>query len=329
MKLSCSVVRDLLPLYAEGLVSEETASLVGEHLKECDECSACLEALRQPETPVPEDTAPIRNLKKELTLRRWRAAAAVALCVFLVLFALIAYATDKRPVRYEEGLLSIAGPVEENGKESLLILRDPRVTGSETDLVTDEETGETTLYIQYYHERPFLGNGKDVITVSGPEGITVRLDGTQGNVIHMTGTDEKEMTEAVLISRDLVSPVPDRVIYGFEGEQTLLWGKPMNGGVEILPRLVLGYYVLIAAFLSAVLTVAWIVLRRTKAGPVILQILFAPLSYLLGHLAVKGVETLSLFSGRDFLMILTEAAAFYALLTLCRLILRDRRKETA
>ena len=32
MKLSCNVIRDLLPLYAENLNSEESNALVDEHL---------------------------------------------------------------------------------------------------------------------------------------------------------------------------------------------------------------------------------------------------------------------------------------------------------
>ncbi len=38
MKLDCCVVRDLLPLYEEELLSEETARLVAQHLAECELC---------------------------------------------------------------------------------------------------------------------------------------------------------------------------------------------------------------------------------------------------------------------------------------------------
>ena len=46
MKTECSVVRDLLPLYVEELVSPETARYVESHLAECHECQAELEGLR-------------------------------------------------------------------------------------------------------------------------------------------------------------------------------------------------------------------------------------------------------------------------------------------
>ena len=46
MKTECSVVRDLLPLYVEDMVSEETAAYIGEHLESCEGCRAELESLK-------------------------------------------------------------------------------------------------------------------------------------------------------------------------------------------------------------------------------------------------------------------------------------------
>lgn len=48
MKLSCNVIRDLLPLYAENLTSEESNALVDEHLCGCDECAKQLGILKKP-----------------------------------------------------------------------------------------------------------------------------------------------------------------------------------------------------------------------------------------------------------------------------------------
>lgn len=46
MKNECSIVRDILPLYLENMVSDETGTFVKEHLKGCPECTAELEALK-------------------------------------------------------------------------------------------------------------------------------------------------------------------------------------------------------------------------------------------------------------------------------------------
>lgn len=45
MKNECSVVRDILSLYLENMVSEETGAFVREHLKDCPQCAAELETL--------------------------------------------------------------------------------------------------------------------------------------------------------------------------------------------------------------------------------------------------------------------------------------------
>ncbi len=46
MKNECSVVRDILPLYIENMVSEETGNFIKEHLEQCPDCSAEFEAMK-------------------------------------------------------------------------------------------------------------------------------------------------------------------------------------------------------------------------------------------------------------------------------------------
>lgn len=46
MKTDCFIVRDVLPLYIENMVSDETAALIKEHLSECDECRIEAESLK-------------------------------------------------------------------------------------------------------------------------------------------------------------------------------------------------------------------------------------------------------------------------------------------
>ena len=45
MKNDCSVVKDLIPLYEEGLVSEETKEFIDEHGQSCENCKNLLENL--------------------------------------------------------------------------------------------------------------------------------------------------------------------------------------------------------------------------------------------------------------------------------------------
>ena len=91
MKNECSIVCDLLPLYAEDMVSEDTAEFVKEHLGNCPTCRAELEKLRKPVQPVaaqhvPDiDAEPLKRLKKALLMERVQAI----LCTAAVLLALM------------------------------------------------------------------------------------------------------------------------------------------------------------------------------------------------------------------------------------------------
>ena len=41
-EINCEIIKDLLPLYVDKLVSEETKNIVEEHIEECDNCKSTL-----------------------------------------------------------------------------------------------------------------------------------------------------------------------------------------------------------------------------------------------------------------------------------------------
>ena len=86
MNISCDVIRDLLPLYAEDMVSQDSRRLVDEHLCECGECAKELEALKKRQ-PIPVETD-VSSLKRvELTIRRKKTLTVLA--VLMTVAALI------------------------------------------------------------------------------------------------------------------------------------------------------------------------------------------------------------------------------------------------
>ena len=89
MKLSCKVIRDLLPLYAENLTSEESSALVDEHLCGCDECAKQLGILKKAQAiPVETDAPGLKKIRKAIVRRRVLAVTmAVMLVITLVLGA--------------------------------------------------------------------------------------------------------------------------------------------------------------------------------------------------------------------------------------------------
>lgn len=45
MTISCEIIKDLLPLYHDGVCSNDSKALVEEHLAKCDSCRAELQAM--------------------------------------------------------------------------------------------------------------------------------------------------------------------------------------------------------------------------------------------------------------------------------------------
>lgn len=70
MNNECSIVRDLLPLYTEDMVSEETAAFVRGHLTHCEACRAEHARMSEPASP-PESAAEGGEVPLTAFRRRW------------------------------------------------------------------------------------------------------------------------------------------------------------------------------------------------------------------------------------------------------------------
>lgn len=83
MDISCDVIRDLLPLYAEDLTSEESNKLVDEHLCTCDPCTKQLAIMKKAAAlPVDVDTGALKRVGN--TIRRRRILAVLTVLLFVV-----------------------------------------------------------------------------------------------------------------------------------------------------------------------------------------------------------------------------------------------------
>ena len=89
MKVSCDIIRDLLPLYAENMVSHASWDMVDEHLRECGECAKQLGILKKAQAiPVETDAPGLKKIRKAIVRRRVLAVTmAVMLVITLVLGA--------------------------------------------------------------------------------------------------------------------------------------------------------------------------------------------------------------------------------------------------
>ena len=285
MKNECSIVRDLLPLYAESMVSPETASFMEEHLKDCEHCRKEYERLKAPcAVPAQNDAAPLLMLQKKMAAKRLRTIVLTA--VFAVALLVSAFAVLDAPVYlpYTEELLAVE-PVAENG---LQITFDPSVTDFNYTVYQDPDGGNF-----YYCDVEAWYSLWDRWFPGG----------------------EEQRTAVVFPAK----PYPVTVMYcPNDGTESIcVYGEAGEGGSFALPRLALGYYLILAVLALAVLFAAWLVAKgRPRQRVWIERIMLYPVSYLISHGIVVGFRAISYSLVRDLRLIL-----FVSLLLYCGLLL--------
>lgn len=83
MKISCNIIQDLLPLYAENLCYQDTNALITEHLATCKQCTDRLSLLKAPIPILIEpDSSPLKPLKKVI-YKKLAYSIAIALLILL------------------------------------------------------------------------------------------------------------------------------------------------------------------------------------------------------------------------------------------------------
>ena len=300
MKNECSIVRDLLPLYAEGMVSPETASFVEEHLKDCEHCRNEYERLKAPcAVPAQDDAAPLLMLQKKMAAKRLRTIVLTA--VFAVALLVSAFAVLDAPVYlpYTEELLAVE-PVGENG---LQITFDPSVTDFNSTVYQDPDGGNF-----YYCDVEAWYSLWDRWFPGG----------------------EEQRTAVVFPAK----PYPVTVMYcPNDGTESIcVYGEAGEGGSIALPRLALGYYLILAVLALAVLFAAWLVAKgRPRQRAWIERIMLYPVSYLISHGIVVGFRAISYSLVRDFRLILFVSLLLYCGLLLAHSVwgLKKEIRETA
>lgn len=97
----CNIIRDLLPLYADGVVSEESRGLVEEHLAGCEACRRALEQMECPltlpdfELSQADERSQLQQVRRRIGKGKYKAAAlAVVLTLALLLGAYLGLYTQ-------------------------------------------------------------------------------------------------------------------------------------------------------------------------------------------------------------------------------------------
>lgn len=289
MKQECSIVRDLLPLYVEDMVSPETAEFMGGHLAACETCQAEYQSLRQsPDVTQPAQEerpeAPLRLLQRKLLLKRVQTALLAGGFVLVVLLSAFAILSAPRYFPYTAQLLEVT----EQADGSLTITFDQAVTQCSLERLGNQEPDNQS---ESYSIQAWTSPWDQWFSHSGVRTLTIAPQ-----------TDR-----------------PVRVYYAQNNGQgdILVYGEHPDGGMETLPRLVLGYYLLLAAGVFVVLLVVWLAAgNKPKVRQWVGRALPLPLSYGVGHCIVLGFTTVSYCATRDFILIVAIGALVYCLVLL-------------
>ena len=322
MKLPCAVTRDLLPLYAENMVEQETKALVQEHLDECDDCREKLSKMSSAsKTPI-DTTKPLQNLKKQIRRKRICAAALAALLVFVGVYTYFFRGTTIQPIPWQDNLIEFARIETYHPEYADFDAHNIDTEGSVAPVPT------TAPHVQIATEKALVFRVSSIVN-GFEEHVVIEDDGTQTMVIQAVGVNQRPNSFAQSSYYEYtIFPVPDRVVYGLQQPQILLWGTQSKGNVEILPRLSLIYYLLISLVAAGVGGIIWVFLRKWKYSWILRQLFFAPLSYILSHLLLKGMKTTTFLMEQDLFSILLVALAIYSSLTIAWQMYLTRRKET-
>ncbi len=220
MKLPCTLVHDLLPLYAEHLTSPETDALVAEHLQNCPDCQQALQDLRLP-VPVQADAhadAPLKSLQKSLQKKSIRAAAAavlVALCAVALLFWMGIACTPATAAQAQLWAYN----KKENGAN--LCILEAQGEGVWLDVEGEFSWGEPQITVQAVRYR-FPGVHRALMALAGAKASSGRITVSRTQSLTVVCADEtRYYRDGQQVERFILRENPDgttEYVYGTEQE---------------------------------------------------------------------------------------------------------------
>lgn len=105
MDISCDIIRDLLPLYAEDLVSGDSRKLVDEHLCTCDPCTKQLGILKKAASlPIEVETTSLKRVGDTIRRRKMLTVAAVLMTVASLIVTVITFLLTPYALTAEEAI---------------------------------------------------------------------------------------------------------------------------------------------------------------------------------------------------------------------------------
>ena len=230
MNLSCDIIRDLLPLYAEELASADSREAVEGHLLGCESCRKAYEDMKTCPVIIPEEPG-LDTVRRGL----WRRRLLTALCAVLIVCMagcwFLSWLTA--PIYLDKSIIT---DIQDNHDGTVTISMDAAAVGRQTFLLEIDPTdaGETIVlwtsrWLEWTWSEPI------------PRPLSITRSVIHNGIYLCTGTGEDELI--------------------YENPQ-----KFINGGVVLLPRLYLSFYFQVSLLIGSAALILSFLLRKRRAG---------------------------------------------------------------
>ncbi|MCL2048489.1 MAG: zf-HC2 domain-containing protein [Defluviitaleaceae bacterium] len=118
--VDCATIRDLLPLYVDGILSQESKALISGHLATCEDCKAELDKMQSELVKLPSNDGGkfdggkfdvLRTIKKKLfrqkVLVALGACAVTLALVFGAIYGVFHHSKPIEPLEYTNGFVNV------------------------------------------------------------------------------------------------------------------------------------------------------------------------------------------------------------------------------
>lgn len=287
----CKIIKDLLPLYVENMVSEESKEFIENHIKECEDCKRELEFLKsnvesKEETFSTPSDGETESFRDDINLRE-----------------------EKAPLEF------LNKEIKKDKKTTTLI----RVSIVGIILVLFFHIMLTPIFYPFYN---------DLMDVTETEdSFTVELN-YPGKLSYQTYYDEVYDRSEYVISAyktkfDKFMPEKEKEVLILEKPGILEYDEN-NGSLlidirtkseisaELLPKLTQNYYLIMAVIASIVMIIVGLIFRKKLDK--LIYIIVLPISYVISHFLIYRGRTVTHTLVFDFSFTLGVCIFIYLLL---------------
>ena len=178
--ITCNVVRDLLPLYVDDVLSDDSRKVVDDHISDCTECRDLYLKMRNPVADngterCSDGQEALKKIRRSIIKKRIITALITAVCVVTIACSLFyVVVVHEKYIPYEEAALYVSDEA----------IRSNRNFYKSSGVYTpDGETlfmyMTTTMYTEF--KRGGIETGWPIISLTD-DALTMRIEDDNGNV---------------------------------------------------------------------------------------------------------------------------------------------------